>query len=147
MNLPNAVLVCFTAANHSDDLHKRIVNGEAVTSRAYPYQASLQIYQYEEWHHICGASIIGDNKLLTAAHCFGEEDDDEDDYAVLLGTLNLDDVDKSAQFIRVRSFKRHPGFKVNLSLGYPDDIAIVLLDSLIEFNDHVQVILNLPFVI
>ncbi|KAK5646717.1 hypothetical protein RI129_005181 [Pyrocoelia pectoralis] len=46
-------------------LDGRIVGGQPVEIKQYPYQVSLEYYG----SHICGGSIIGPNKVLTAAHC------------------------------------------------------------------------------
>ncbi|XP_031328954.1 trypsin beta-like [Photinus pyralis] len=46
-------------------LDRRIVGGKPVKIEEYPYQVSLQ----SDGSHICGGSIIGPTKVLTAAHC------------------------------------------------------------------------------
>lgn len=46
-------------------LNERIVGGEVTYIEEYPYQASLQ-YVYK---HVCGAVIISENYVVTAAHC------------------------------------------------------------------------------
>lgn len=46
-------------------LDGRIVGGEATQIEEYPYQASLQYFL----SHICGAVIISENYVVTAAHC------------------------------------------------------------------------------
>lgn len=46
-------------------LDGRIVGGEATFIEEYPYQASLQYYS----SHRCGAVIINENFVVTAAHC------------------------------------------------------------------------------
>lgn len=46
-------------------LDGRIVGGEATFIEEYPYQASLQYYS----SHRCGAVIISEEFLVTAAHC------------------------------------------------------------------------------
>lgn len=43
----------------------RIVGGEPTFVENFPYQASLRVWSA----HSCGAVIISENFLLTAAHC------------------------------------------------------------------------------
>ncbi|CAH0605506.1 unnamed protein product [Chrysodeixis includens] len=47
----------------------RIVNGYEVDIREVPYQASLRRRVVSGYAHMCGAVIISDRGLLTAAHC------------------------------------------------------------------------------
>lgn len=47
-------------------LDGRIIGGESTFIENHPYQASLQ---YLSLRHKCGAVIIGENIVLTAAHC------------------------------------------------------------------------------
>lgn len=46
-------------------LDGRIVGGEPTSIEEYPYQASLQYLSF----HICGAVVISENYVVTAAHC------------------------------------------------------------------------------
>lgn len=43
----------------------RIVGGQEAEAHSHPWQASLQ----QGGSHICGASIIDSQWLVTAAHC------------------------------------------------------------------------------
>ncbi|XP_031328283.1 trypsin alpha-like [Photinus pyralis] len=68
--LPLSVLIVVTLGAKLEfgtrpRLDGRIVGGKPVKIEEYPYQISLQSHG----SHVCGGSIIGPNKILTAAHC------------------------------------------------------------------------------
>lgn len=43
----------------------RIVGGEPTSIEEYPYQVSLQVFS----SHTCGAAVVSEDYVLTAAHC------------------------------------------------------------------------------
>lgn len=47
----------------------RIVGGSEAREHSHPWQASLQMKTSSGFSHICGASVISSNWLVTAAHC------------------------------------------------------------------------------
>jgi trypsin len=48
----------------------RIVGGELADIKNLPYQASIQLNFYRNFYHICGGSILNENTIISAAHCF-----------------------------------------------------------------------------
>ena len=60
----------------------RIVGGEEARPNSWPWQVSLQYYG----GHICGASLLNENWVLSAAHCVDKSSDPRR-YSLALGKL------------------------------------------------------------
>ncbi|XP_007552393.1 ST14 transmembrane serine protease matriptase a [Poecilia formosa] len=114
----------------------RIVGGEDAAQGEFPWQVSLH---FQNYGHVCGASIISENWLVTAAHCvqndgnlrFGEPAT----WEVFLG---LHDQRKIESFVVKRKLKRiisNPNYNPNT---FNNDIALMELDSPIKYSDHIQ---------
>lgn len=69
-NLP-MYFIFLLACGRSQVKRPRIVGGEDAKYGKWPWQASLQLKTYG---HICGASIISNSWLVSAAHCFQDSD-------------------------------------------------------------------------
>jgi len=63
----------------------RIVGGDEADAHSHPWQASLQLRE----SHICGASIISEEWLVTAAHCVDGWVDKRSVFRVLLGKFSV----------------------------------------------------------
>ncbi|MEE4177371.1 MAG: trypsin-like serine protease [Bacteroides sp.] len=114
------------------DLQDRIVGGDPVEIRDYPWQVSLQLQPQYGGDHFCGGTIINGEWILTAAHC-----------------LVWDDVDFQPGFMRVRAgftglssnegsyynvveFVLHPDYNDDT---HQNDIALVRLSSPIDLTN------------
>jgi trypsin len=95
----------------------RIVGGEESKPYSRPYQVSIQS---TSGSHFCGGSIIGDDLILTAAHCLENVDGNNPDMQVRVGAHNL--TDGSGQVIQVATTYTHQEYP-NLS----KDVAVLKL--------------------
>ncbi|XP_071486382.1 uncharacterized protein [Diadema antillarum] len=106
-----------------------IVGGELAQDGEYPWIASLQEFD----HHICGATLIAPNLLLTAAHCI-EVLNDASIYSALMGTNNVYDHPETAQAATAEEIFLHP----NYDREFTDfDIAVIRLQTPMNLTDYV----------
>ncbi|RWS24007.1 plasminogen activator sPA-like protein [Leptotrombidium deliense] len=66
---------------------EKIVGGREANRGELPWQVSLQLRRGSGWFHFCGASIINNNYILTAAHCVPDLKPSE--FRIVLGAHNL----------------------------------------------------------
>ncbi|CAG7722413.1 unnamed protein product [Allacma fusca] len=112
-----------------------IVNGAPADQREFPWQASLQAKS----KHRCGASILNENFLLTAAHCFtARVYEPPENLRVVVGDLVLDSDEDGGQpqILEVESIivdYDYKSFRAHLN-----DIAVIKVKTKIKFNAGVQ---------
>ena len=95
---------------------RRIVGGHDVAIGAHPWFAGLM---YKEWL-ICGATVISDRLLVTAAHCVLHLKSVHK-YKIILGSSSVG----SGVVYELSAMERHPAYKDYLPYN---DIAILVTD-------------------
>lgn len=103
--------------------------GNQAVPTEYPWQAML--LRNGNFH--CGASIFNSRWLITAEHCVVEK---YVTYEVVAGLLLIQDLDKFPKIkvmdiIHSMNYASHKGIPVN-------DIALILLEKDLVFNDYIQ---------
>ncbi|NXY64660.1 TM11E protease, partial [Callaeas wilsoni] len=107
---------------------ERITGGQRAREGEWPWQASIQL----DGSHRCGASIISNTWLVTAAHCFRGARDPRR-WTASFGTLLRPP--KQKKFVqRIIVHERYR----DLLLDHEYDVAVVELASPIEFTSDVH---------
>ncbi|XP_051960470.1 ST14 transmembrane serine protease matriptase b [Xyrauchen texanus] len=115
----------------------RIVGGKDSNEGEWPWQVSLHM---KTQGHVCGASVISNRWLVTAAHCVQDNDEfkysQPDQWEVYLG-LHTQGVTSKSILKRVKRIISHPQYDATT---YDNDIAVMELDSPVALNQNVWAI-------
>ncbi|XP_046876619.1 ST14 transmembrane serine protease matriptase b [Hypomesus transpacificus] len=113
----------------------RIVGGEFSSEGEWPWQVSLHI---RGTGHVCGASVISNRWLVTAAHCV--QDDDKIKYSrpdiweAHLGLLIQSQTNKWTIKKNLKQIIPHPSYT---PFNYDNDIALMELESKVTLNENI----------
>ncbi|KAF4092943.1 hypothetical protein AMELA_G00025940 [Ameiurus melas] len=108
-------------------LNTKIVGGENAGPGSWPWQVSFQ----RRDRHFCGGSLINQNWVLSAAHCFQSTTASE--ITIYLGMENLIDPNRSQR--NTSNIIIHKDFN---HTTLTNDIALVQLSSSVNLNDYVM---------
>jgi secreted trypsin-like serine protease len=112
--------------------HPYIVGGVEAQPNFWPWQVSLRSNGF----HTCGGSIYNEWYILTAAHCFGRNQDPTK-WTVAAGKHNIRTTGEVGEKIyKVEKIIRHKDYSSLLSNA--EDIALMKLTEKIEFSDQIQ---------
>ncbi|KAM6381900.1 trypsin I-P1-like [Alca torda] len=117
------VAVAFPVNADDDD---KIVGGYTCAQNSVPYQVSLN-----SGYHFCGGSLISNQWVVSAAHCYKSR------IQVQLGKHNLELTEPTQQLINSAKVIRHPRYS---SLTLDNDIMLIKLSVPAQLNRSVQTI-------
>ncbi|XP_042533001.1 anionic trypsin-2-like isoform X1 [Dipodomys spectabilis] len=113
-----------TAAAVPLNNHDKIVGGYTCRKNSLPYQVSLNNGRA----HFCGGSLIHDQWVASAAHCYRPS------IQVRLGEHNIKVIEGDEQFIEAAKIIPHPGFNRKSA---DNDIMLIKLSSPASLNSQV----------
>ncbi|KAK5864153.1 hypothetical protein PBY51_001114 [Eleginops maclovinus] len=122
---------CGTRPYHNS----RIVGGQASREGEWPWQVSLHI---RGTGHVCGASVLSNRWLLTAAHCVQDSGPNKyseaSHWEALLGLHFQNQISKWTMRRNVRRIVAHQDYN---TFTYDNDVALMELDSNVTLNQNI----------
>ncbi|XP_058059826.1 serine protease snake-like [Anopheles bellator] len=122
-----------------DMVVKLIVGGNVTKPGEFPHMAAIGWRRPDGGYSFdCGGSLISEYYVLTAAHCYLEDDEGTLPSIVRLGDQNLLRPDDGAEPVdyEILRFILHPEFKWRQ--GKYNDIALVQLRNRVTFTDFIR---------
>uniref|UniRef100_A0A8C9R510 chymotrypsin n=1 Tax=Scleropages formosus TaxID=113540 RepID=A0A8C9R510_SCLFO len=112
-------------------LNTKIVGGQNAAPGSWPWQVSMR-YQGS---HVCGGSLINNQWILSAAHCFALISADPSGWTMVLGLQTQQGTNPNSVSVSVSSITVNPNYNGNTN---DNDLALVQLSSTVSFSDYIQ---------
>ncbi|XP_038074677.1 LOW QUALITY PROTEIN: transmembrane protease serine 3-like [Patiria miniata] len=112
---------------------KRIVGGVEAVAGSWPWQAQL-FHRFKSGRQvaICGGTLVRDNLVVTAAHCFLKTMNDANSWKVHLGKHTIDlHLGSGEQEANIKHIIKHKEFN---SKTMQNDLAVLVLDRSLSLD-------------
>ncbi|XP_055678835.1 coagulation factor IX-like isoform X3 [Lutzomyia longipalpis] len=117
-----------------------VLEGQTIERGQWPWLVSVYSYSNLKLGFRCGATLISNKLVVTAAHCFFDVNNRQvksDDVLIILGQYNLKrPQDKVTKIVYPQSVNIHPDYqKLN---KIDSDIAIVVIPERVRFTTYIR---------
>jgi secreted trypsin-like serine protease len=114
-----------------------IAQGRSTSPAKWPWHAALFYQESFNLAYKCGASIIRDSVVLTAAHCVTKEEEKISENIIKVRIEQGELLSSSSVQFNVFKSKVHENYNHQT---FENDIALLMLESKIQFTTRVQAI-------
>ncbi|XP_032092137.1 serine protease 27-like [Thamnophis elegans] len=108
----------------------RIVGGTDSRDGEWPWQVSIKL----NGHHHCGGSLVTNQWIITASHCFSLIKNPSN-FTVLVGALKLSDPGPQSIIASVKHIILNPSYEGDSRIG---DIALVQLEQRLPLSQQIS---------
>lgn len=130
---------CGVSIDSENSDETRIIGGETARRDAWPWFALIMVQRGTRHSPECGATLITNKFVLTAAHCVLEQNGRrqvrKSRLLVRLGEFDLKKTNEGELDVGVANIYVHPQFHQKT---FKNDIALIELNKEIEFNNQIS---------
>uniref|UniRef100_F6SJ02 Uncharacterized LOC100179863 n=1 Tax=Ciona intestinalis TaxID=7719 RepID=F6SJ02_CIOIN len=144
-NMEQCGLRVAASSNRRSSLILKIFGGNISRRNSWPWQASLQeyfyspLFNYSNWLHFCGGTIVSSQWVITAAHCLQQRMKNEysiEKFSAVLGLFRLN-LQHNTQRIGFKRTFIHSDFQ-RAYFTYKNDVALIQLDRKLQWTSNIR---------
>ncbi|XP_078493489.1 uncharacterized protein LOC100179863 [Ciona intestinalis] len=144
-NIEQCGLRVAASNNRRSSIILKIFGGNISRRNSWPWQVSLQEYfyshrfNYSNWMHFCGGTIVSSQWVITAAHCLQQITENEysiHKFSAVFGLFRLN-LQHNTQRIGFKRTFIHSDFQ-SAHLTFKNDVALIQLDRKIQWTSNIR---------